>query len=112
MFKNLKKNVKREWRAETALFRTDRKAYVANKMRVVLPVLMVMMLFAAVVAPSFAQDPAPTLDLDAEEITDGLFSGANIIIGALGAIMFLLAGFSLGGILLRGIVSAIGRVKF
>jgi hypothetical protein len=44
--------------------------------------------------------------------TDGLFRGANIIIAALGAVMFLLAGFKLGGILIRGIVDAIGGIRF
>lgn len=73
----------------------------------ILPVLALALAFA--MAPgAFAQ----TLDIDTDAMTTDLFRGANIIIAALGAVMFLLAGFKLGGILIRGIVDAIGNIRF
>jgi hypothetical protein len=67
---------------------------------------MVMALLVMSVVPAFAQDPV-TLDLDADALTNGLFTGANIIIAALGTILFILAGFKLGGGILRSIVDAV-----
>ncbi len=75
----------------------------------VLPAL-VAAVFLATASGTFAQ--AITLDIDTAEMTNRLFEGANIIIAALGAVMFLLAGFKLGGILIRGIVDAIGGIRF
>lgn len=54
----------------------------------------------------------PCLLLDGTTLTEGLFSGANVIIVALGAIMFLLAGFMLGGNILTSVVGIISRFKF
>lgn len=54
----------------------------------------------------------PCLNIDPTTLTGGLFQGANIIIAALGTIMFLLAGFALGGGLLKGIVKSIGGISF
>lgn len=104
-------HVKKEARKELNLFKTDRRGYAVATFTRILPILVVMAVFALGVAPAAAQDPV-TLDLDATELTNGLFNGANIIIAALGAIMFLMAGFRLGGILLRGIVNAVGNIKF
>ena len=75
----------------------------------VLPALMAAV-FLASASGTFAQEI--TLDIDTTEMTNRLFEGANIIIAALGAVMFLLAGFKLGGILIRGIVDAIGGIRF
>lgn len=74
-----------------------------------LPVLVMVAMFVAVM-PSFAQ--VPSLNLDPDTLVTGLFNGANIILAVLGGIMFLLAGFKLGGILLRGIVDAVSNIRF
>lgn len=103
--------LQKEARKELTMFKKDRRGYAVDTFKRILPILVVMAVFALAVAPAAAQDPV-TLDLDAEELTNGLFNGANIIIAALGAIMFLMAGFRLGGILLRGIVNAVGNIKF
>jgi hypothetical protein len=79
--------------------------------RYILPIALAAFFVLVAVEPSFAAS-APTLDLDPDVVTAGLFDGANIILAALGAIMFLLAGFKLGGVLLRGIVDAIGGIRF
>jgi hypothetical protein len=75
----------------------------------ILPVL-VAAFFMATAGGTFAQEV--TLDIDTTEMTSRLFEGANIISAALGAVMFLLAGFKLGGILIRGIVDAISGIRF
>lgn len=103
--------IKVEARKELKLYHRDKRGYAVATFKKVLPMLVLLAVFALAVAPSHAQDPV-TLDLDATELTNGLFNGANIIIAALGAIMFLMAGFRLGGILLRGIVNAVGNIKF
>lgn len=82
--------------------------------RFIMPVLLAVVFLAVSVGTTMAA-PAPgsvTLELDPEALTDGLFTGANIIIAALGAIMFLMAGFKLGGMLLRGIIDAVGGIRF
>lgn len=104
-------NVKAEARKEQKKFRADRRGYVVATFTRILPILVAVAVLVLAVAPAAAQEPV-TLDLDATELTNGLFNGANIIIAALGAIMFLMAGFRLGGILLRGIVNAVGNIKF
>jgi len=76
---------------------------------IVVPMFAAMFMFVAV-SPSFAQEVQ--LEIDTTAMTTDLFRGANIIIAALGAVMFLLAGFKLGGILIRGIVDAIGGIRF
>ena len=81
--------IKEEGRAELQAFRNDKRAYTVATFKKVLPILVMVAVFALAVGSSFAQEPtAVTLDLDAGELTNGLFSGANIIIAALGAIMF------------------------
>lgn len=52
------------------------------------------------------------LNIDAETITAGLFSGANIIIGALGAVVFLLIGFTFGAKILSAIGAFVQRISF
>jgi protein-S-isoprenylcysteine O-methyltransferase Ste14 len=81
-----------------------------NIIRYGIPALMLAVVLMGVVTPAFAQET--TLDIDTDAMTNDLFRGANIIIAALGAVMFLLAGFKLGGILIRGIVDAIGGIRF
>lgn len=88
--------------------RVNRKA-VMQYLPYIIPAMM-FALFLASAGGSFAQEI--TLDIDTTEMTNRLFEGANIIIAALGAVMFLLAGFKLGGILIRGIVDAIGGIRF
>ncbi len=73
------------------------------------PVMLAVALLAAPVANTFAQ--TATLDLDANTMTTNLFQGANIIIVALGAVMFLLAGFKLGTALLHGILNIVGNIR-
>ncbi len=81
-----------------------------------LPVLVAVFVLAAMtVSTAAAQAPTPTtatLELDSTSLTNGLFTGANIIIAALGAIMFILAGFKLGGQILRSIVDAVSSRLF
>lgn len=102
-------NVKTELSKERDAFRADRKGYVLAQLRLALPIALALFLFVLVPLAA-AQDPVE-LELDPVEMTNGLFSGANIIIAALGAIMFMLAGFKLGGALLKGIVSSVSNVK-
>lgn len=81
--------------------------------RFIMPVLLAVVFLAVSVGTTMAAAPGSvTLELDPEALTDGLFTGANIIIAALGAIMFLMAGFKLGGMLLRGIIDAVGGIRF
>ena len=54
----------------------------------------------------------PTLALDSATVQTGLFEGANIVVGALGAIVFLLIGFQFGSSILRAISSYIGGLRF
>ena len=79
-------------------------------LRLAVPLFMLALVLMGAVVPAFAQEV--TLDIDTNQMTNDLFRGANIIIAALGAVMFLLAGFKLGGILIRGIVDAIGGIRF
>lgn len=76
-----------------------------------IPALMLALVIMGTVTPAFAQETT-TLNIDTDAMTNDLFRGANIVIAALGAVMFLLAGFKLGGILIRGIVDAIGGIRF
>ncbi len=96
-------------KAKIQWVRQNPKAAALKALPIVVPVLVFLFLFVAV-SPTFAQDV--TLDIDTDEMKNGLFNGANIIIAALGTVMFLLAGFKLGGILIRGIVDAIGTIRF
>jgi len=75
-------------------------------------VAFVLVLVLALALPAAAQVSTDTLDLDPDELTSGLFTGANIIIAALGAIMFVLAGFKLGGQLLKAIMDAVSSRIF
>lgn len=75
-----------------------------------IPALVAVALFAVVVSPTFAQ--TTTLNLDTTELQNGLFQGANIIIGALAGIMFLLAGFRFGGTILRLIIDTVTGFRF
>lgn len=86
------------------------KAHRVQIIRYGIPALMLALVLVSPVMAAFAQET--TLDIDTDAMTNDLFRGANIIIAALGAVMFLLAGFKLGGILIRGIVDAIGGIRF
>jgi hypothetical protein len=62
-------------------------------------------------ASSLTPDPVrPTLDLDVNEMLFWMFEGANIIIVALGAVVFLTIGFVLGRKILELIRSAISSL--
>lgn len=87
------------------------KAHRIQIIRYGIPALMVALVLLSGTGHAFAQETV-TLDIDTDAMTTDLFRGANIIIAALGAVMFLLAGFKLGGILIRGIVDAIGGIRF
>ncbi len=76
-------------------FETRRR--VASSVALALGILV----FSAVAA--FAQTPIPTLALDPDVVTTGLFSGANIILVALGGIIFLIIGLSFGGKILEAV---------
>lgn len=54
----------------------------------------------------------PTLAVNGDTMQTGLFTGANIILVALGGIVFLLIGFSFGGKILRAISDFIQRFSF
>ena len=79
-----------------------------SKKQLALALMVGLMVVSAV--PTFAQ--TATLNLSTELIQNNLFSGANIIIGALGAIVFLLAGFSFGGRILRSIGDWVTNFRF
>ena len=63
---------------------------------------------AVPMASTFAQSTT-TLEINSADITNNLFTGANIIIGALLAIVMLIAGFKFGRGILDDIVSSITR---
>ena len=84
-------------------------AYQNNKKLVILTMVVVLLVLAAV--PAFAQSTS-TIELDANTITPELFRGANIIIGALAAVMFLIAGLAFGSRILRGVVDAVTGFRF
>ncbi len=70
----------------------------------IIPVLAVLAFALAVSgASAHAQTPMPTLALQADVLTSGLFTGANIILLALGGIVFLLVGLAFGGKILDAI---------
>ena len=85
--------------------------YTMRQMRWILPLALAAFVVMSGVDGAFAQEPN-ALNIDTENMTTQLFQGANIIIAALGTVMFLLAGFKLGGVLIRGIVDTIGGIKF
>lgn len=84
-------------------------AYRSNKKLVIFTMVAMMLILAAV--PAFAQSTT-TIELDASTITPELFRGANIIIGALAAVMFLIAGLAFGSRILRGVVDAVTGFRF
>lgn len=55
---------------------------------------------------------ANSLNINSTVITNGLFEGANIIIGALGAVVFLLIGFTFGAKILAAIGAFVQRIAF
>lgn len=55
---------------------------------------------------------ANALNINSAVITNGLFEGANIIIGALGAVVFLLIGFTFGAKILSAIGAFVQRISF
>lgn len=60
------------------------------------------------VAVALAQSTT-TLDITTANITQSLFQGANIIIGALLAVVMLIAGFAFGGKILDKVANAVTR---
>lgn len=83
-----------------------RQVYMKNKKLVVIVSVMALLLISVVGA--FAQETVE-LNVDSSSITSNLFQGANIIIGALLAIMMLVAGFKFGRDILEQIVSSITK---
>ena len=76
-----------------------------------LPVLALLAGFVLTMAsPSFAQ--VPTLAVDATIIQTNLFTGANIMLGALAGIVILSVGMGFGGKILRAIGDFIMRFAF
>ena len=75
--------------------------------------LLVVLLVATSATAAFAQTTpsTDTLDLDSTTILPNLFQGANIILLALGAIVFLMAGFTFGVTILKGLMRIIGNLK-
>lgn len=71
-----------------------------------LVMVMVVGLLVVSAISAFAQE-AVELQVDSSSITNNLFQGANIIIGALLAIMMLVAGFKFGRDILDQIVGSI-----
>jgi len=63
------------------------------------------------VTGAFAADPTPSLNIDTDAMVAGLMEGANIILAALGVVMFLLIGMKLGGVIIRAISSAIDGLR-
>lgn len=78
----------------------------AKKHRVPITALatFVMMLVFATTASHAQTTPVPTLALDVTALQTGLFTGANIMLAALGAIMFIVIGITFGS----GIIDKIG----
>lgn len=70
--------------------------------------LFAFVLLAAPVAATFAQSTT-TLEINSSDITNNLFTGANIIIGALLAVVMLVAGFKFGRGILEDIVASITK---
>ena len=62
---------------------------------------------------AFAQTPVPipTLAIDGNALTAGLFQGANIILIALAGVVFLIVGLSFGGKILTAIQSMIQGLR-
>ena len=76
-------------------------------------VLLVVVLLLVTAVPTFAQSVSTTtLQIDQNLILPNLFQGANIILVALGAVVFLMAGFTFGVMVLRGILRVVGNIKF
>lgn len=85
-----------------------------NKIRfiAVFSVLALSLALTAVVGAQATPEPIPTLALDSGSLQSGLFEGANIILAALGAIMFLIIGMTFGGKILSAIQAAINGFRF
>ena len=77
-----------------------------RKMTIAIVTVFVLALMAV---PAFAQTPPPTLALDPDTVQTGLFTGANIILIALGSIMFMLIGIGFGKKIFDSIGSAIQK---
>lgn len=81
-----------------------------RKQLVLFIALALVLMFVA--SPALAQtpdptSPIPTLAIDSGALQSGLFEGANIILVALGAVMFIIIGMTFGGRILSAIQSAI-----
>lgn len=74
-------------------------------------IALVVVMALVMVVPSFAQTPVPTLALDSNQMQSGLFTGANIILVALGGVLFLIIGMTFGGKIIGMIQNAISNVK-
>jgi type II secretory pathway component PulF len=80
-----------------------------RKVTIAIVTVFVMALFAVPTFASGFQDPVPTLALSADAVQSGLFTGANIMLGALGAILFLVIGIGFGKKIFDVIGNAISR---
>jgi len=69
--------------------------------------LMVMAFSVMTAVAAFAQTVTTTLDINTTTITNNLFTGANVILGALLGVVMLIAGFRFGANILDKLASAI-----
>jgi hypothetical protein len=97
--------------------RKKQLAQIANKFNSLpwaklLPLMLALALLAMPVASTFAQTSTTSLDINTADLQNGLFEGANVIIGALAAIMFLLAGFKFGARILKMIIDTVTNFSF
>lgn len=100
-------------RQEITQAKADPQAYVSRNRALLIPMFLFGLFFLNVAGAFAAPPPAEpaTLNLDTEMIQTGLFQGANIILGALGVVMFLMIGMKFGGIIIRAISSAIDGLR-
>lgn len=109
-------------KTQLVLLKQNPKGYMVKNSRVLLVALFLFALvgnFAVAPQATYAQcvdgsdpDGNPCLDIDADTLTSQIFDGANIIVAALGGIVFLIVGLRFGGNLLRGIGDAISNFRF
>lgn len=109
MFHKFIQNMRQNWQTQLAELRRDRYGYVVREVRRFLPIALFLSVVFFATLPTFAQEPI--IDIDPDVIIEYLLMGANVIIGAVGLIMFLIAGFKLGGVLLRAIVDTVANIR-
>lgn len=109
------------------LLKNDPRLFLVTHSRVILVMFLAVFSFSAMVPSAHAQTATPDagdcvdgvngagdpcLDINADTLASQIFSGANIIVAALGGIVFLIVGLRFGGSLLRGIGDAIESFRF